>query len=104
MVASPAACPSARAKAGASQACKPPTFSTGVLDLRYITRDCAAANALEPEYGHGPFLPVCADDLAAFNDAFSDELDSAFLSDICCCDWCYDDFKAHWPDVTIRIR
>lgn len=50
----------------------------------------------------GPFLPVCEQDVDAFNDAFSDELDSAFASSIGCCDFCYADFRERWPDVTFR--
>jgi hypothetical protein len=70
--------------------------------LRKITRPCSYDDAVAHPSGYGPFLPISADDAAAFNDAFSDELDSAFSSSIGCCDHCYDDFKAHWPDVTFR--
>ncbi|RZJ02119.1 MAG: RES domain-containing protein [Brevundimonas sp.] len=38
----------------------------------------------------------------SFNGSFSDELDSAFSSSIGCCEYCYADFKDHWPDVTFR--
>lgn len=50
----------------------------------------------------GPFLPVSEQDVDVFNDAFSDELDSAFTSSIGCCDFCYADFRERWPDVSFR--
>lgn len=50
----------------------------------------------------GPFLPMTQDDVDWFNDLLADEIDSACASSICCCDFCYDDFVAHWPDVSFR--
>lgn len=69
---------------------------------RWITEPTADDDAWRPEHIVGPFLPVRSIDIAAFNDAFSDEIDSAFSSSICCCDNCYDDFRDHWPDVAFR--
>lgn len=55
-----------------------------------------------PLSGVGPYMPVSEDEVDVFNDALSDELDSTFTSSICCCDFCYEDFKRHWPDVAFR--
>lgn len=55
-----------------------------------------------PAAGFGPFLPVTQDEIDIFNDCLSDEVDSWFASSICCCDFCYDAFKARWPDVAFR--
>ncbi|WP_127088288.1 RES family NAD+ phosphorylase [Aquabacter cavernae] len=70
--------------------------------LRNITRPCPLDEAFELPSGYGPFLPISAEDVDSFNEAFSDELDSSFSSSIACCDDCYADFRAHWPDVTFR--
>jgi len=50
----------------------------------------------------GPFLPVTEGDVDIFNDIVGDEIDSAFASTICCCDYCYEDFKKYWPEVAFR--
>lgn len=71
------------------------------VSLRSITTDPEPADRIVPD-GQGPFMPVAAGDIAVFNDIVCDEVDSAFSSTICCCDFCYDDFKAHWPDVAFR--
>lgn len=55
-----------------------------------------------PIHGIGPFLPMTREAIDIFNDIISDEIDSAFASSICCCDFCYDDFTAYWPDVAFR--
>lgn len=52
----------------------------------------------------GPFLPVTDTDVEIFNDILCEEIDSAFASTICCCDYCYEDFKRHWPEVAFRER
>ena len=52
--------------------------------------------------GVGPYLPVTASDVDVFNEIVGDEIDSSYSSSIACCDFCYDDFKAHWPDVAFR--
>jgi hypothetical protein len=70
--------------------------------LREITAPCAFENAVMPAEVIGPFLPISKDDVDVFNDRLSDEIDSWFASSVCCCDYCYDDFKAHWPDVAFR--
>ncbi len=72
------------------------------IQLRYITRPCGLDEAVELPSGYGPYLPISTEDADSFNDAFSDELDSSFSSSIACCDNCYADFRAHWPDVTFR--
>lgn len=69
---------------------------------RWITEPTTDDDAWRPKHAIGPFLPIGSADIAAFNDAFSDEIDSAFSSSICCCDNCYDDFRDHWPDVAFR--
>jgi RES domain-containing protein len=67
-----------------------------------MTSPCEPQEAMMPENEWGPFLPVTTDDVEVFNDILSDELDSRFTSSICCCDFCYDRFKALWPNVTFR--
>lgn len=47
----------------------------------------------------GPLLPVSKEEVDIFNDILSDEIDSGFGSSICCCDFCYADFKEHWPGL-----
>ncbi|MBE0581261.1 RES family NAD+ phosphorylase [Devosia sp.] len=68
--------------------------------LRLVTTDIDAT--FLPAHAIGGFLPVCQHDIAMFNDAFSDEIDSWMSSSLACCDACYDDFAAHWPGVTFR--
>jgi RES domain-containing protein len=70
--------------------------------LRWITEPTDDDDAWRPEHVIGPFLPVGSLDISAFNGAFSDEIDSAFASSICCCDRCYQDFRDHWPEVPFR--
>lgn len=70
--------------------------------IRRMTTPCPFDEGLIPPHDIGPFLPVSEEEVAVFNDGFSDEIDSAFASSICCCDFCYDDFKEHWPDVAFR--
>ena len=72
--------------------------------IRKMTTPCSFEDALTPTSGIGPFLPVVKAEVDVFNDILSDEIDSAFTSSICCCDGCYDDFKAHWPDVAFRKK
>jgi hypothetical protein len=50
----------------------------------------------------GPFLPMTNYDVGWFNDMLVDEIESAYTSSVCCCDFCYDEFAARWPDVTFR--
>ncbi|MBY3435332.1 RES family NAD+ phosphorylase [Rhizobium laguerreae] len=69
---------------------------------RWITSDAPPHESVRPNDAIGPFLPVTLDEIDSFNDAFSDEIDSDFASSICCCDACYSDFRAHWPDVAFR--
>ncbi|TIV60519.1 RES family NAD+ phosphorylase [Mesorhizobium sp.] len=71
---------------------------------RWITNDASPDESMFPDGLMGPYLSVTLDEIAAFNDALSDEIDSDFASSICCCDACYDDFRAHWPDVPFRNR
>lgn len=70
--------------------------------MRKMTNDCPAGDQLRPEHIVGAFLPVCDDDIAVFNDILGDDIDSAFGSSICCCDFCHGEFKALWPDVAFR--
>jgi hypothetical protein len=70
--------------------------------VRFMTSDCDCADGVFPDDGMGPFLPISEAEAATFNDVLSDEVDSDYASSICCCDFCYDDFKAHWPDVAFR--
>lgn len=70
--------------------------------MRKLTNDPAGIKPQVPEGYIGPHLPVTEDDVAIFNDILSDEVDSAFSSTICCCDFCYNDFKQHWPEVAFR--
>lgn len=67
-----------------------------------MTTPCPFEEGLIPPDEIGPFLPVSQQEVAVFNELFSDDLDSGFASSICCCDFCYDDFKEHWPDVAFR--
>jgi RES domain-containing protein len=67
-----------------------------------MTNDASADESMRPDSIVGPFLTVTPDEIDVFNDALSDEIDSAFASSICCCDACYDDFQGHWPDVAFR--
>jgi hypothetical protein len=69
---------------------------------RKLTRDPGDEPNLIPEGKIGSFLPVTESDVEIFNTILSDEIDSAFSSTICCCDFCYDDFKKYWPEVTFR--
>ena len=73
-----------------------------VFNLRNITSPCSFEDGVLVPFVFGPFLPVSEQDADAFNDAFSDELDSAFTSSIGCCDFCYADFQEKWPDVSFR--
>lgn len=57
---------------------------------------------MRPNGPIGPYLSVTFDEIETFNDALSEDIDSDFASSICCCDACYDDFRAHWPDVPFR--
>ncbi|MEP2679663.1 MULTISPECIES: RES family NAD+ phosphorylase [Roseobacteraceae] len=70
--------------------------------MRDITSHCLPEDGVEVPFEFGPFLPINPFDVEMFNDAFSDELDSAFASSIGCCDFCLADFQKHWPDVTFR--
>lgn len=72
--------------------------------LRKMTSVCTLNEAVEPDDPDefGPFLPIAEDEVSVFNDIFSDELDSSFTSSICCCDFCYDEFKTRWPNVAFR--
>ncbi|MGR4866616.1 RES family NAD+ phosphorylase [Caulobacter sp. LARHSG274] len=70
--------------------------------MRKMTTSCRPAQSLEPKGEIGPFLPIAADEVEVFNDILSDELDSSFASSIGCCDFCYDSFKARWPNVAFR--
>lgn len=67
-----------------------------------LTDDPAGIDPQVPFDVVGPHLPVTKRDIEVFNDILGDEIDSAFSSTICCCDFCYDDFKLHWPDVAFR--
>ncbi|MFK0690081.1 RES family NAD+ phosphorylase [Mesorhizobium sp. IMUNJ 23033] len=69
---------------------------------RWITSDALPHESVRPDNAIGPFLTVALDEIDVFNDALSDEIDSDFASSICCCDACYSDFRAHWPDVAFR--
>ncbi|TGP85633.1 MULTISPECIES: RES family NAD+ phosphorylase [unclassified Mesorhizobium] len=69
---------------------------------RWVTTSAPADESIRPDGVIGPFLTVTLDEIDVFNDAFSDEIDSDFASSICCCDACYADFRAHWPDVAFR--
>jgi hypothetical protein len=69
---------------------------------RKLTQDPGHEPGLIPDSGIGPFLPVTDEDVEIFNDILGDEIDSAFESTICCCDFCYEDFKRHWPEVAFR--
>lgn len=69
---------------------------------RWITSDAPPNESVWPAAAVGPFLTVTLDEIDSFNDAFSEEIDSDFASSICCCDACYGDFRAHWPDVAFR--
>lgn len=69
---------------------------------RKLTSDPAGVNPQVPDGLMGPYIPVSYDDIDIFNDILGDEIDSAFSSTICCCDFCYDDFKQHWPEVAFR--
>jgi RES domain len=70
--------------------------------IRYMTSDCDYADGVFPDDEMGPFLPISEAEVETFNDVLSDEVDSDYASSICCCDFCYDDFKGHWPDVAFR--
>jgi RES domain-containing protein len=70
--------------------------------MRKMTSPCSFDDAVMPSHGTGPFLPVAESEVDWFNEILFDEIDSVFTSSICCCDECYDDFKAHWPDVAFR--
>ena len=70
--------------------------------IRKLTNDLAGIEPHVPFDIVGPHLPVTKSDIEVFNDILSDEIDSAFSSTISCCDFCYDDFKLHWPDVAFR--
>lgn len=69
---------------------------------RKLTCDPGRVDPQIPDGLMGPYLPVTKRDIVVFNDILSDEVDSAFSSTICCCDFCYDDFKRHWPEVAFR--
>ena len=69
---------------------------------RKLTNDPAGVEPQVPDWLMGPHLPVTRDDIEVFNDILGDEIDSAFGSTICCCDFCYRDFKRHWPEVAFR--
>lgn len=70
--------------------------------IRKLTNDPAGVDPQTPLGVVGPHLPVTKEDIEVFNDILGDEVDSAFSSTICCCDFCYGDFKLHWPDVAFR--
>jgi hypothetical protein len=70
--------------------------------IRMLTNDPVGVDPQIPFGIVGPHLAVTKGDIEIFNDILSDEVDSAFSSTICCCDFCYDDFKLHWPDVAFR--
>lgn len=70
--------------------------------IRFMTSDCDYVDGIFPDEQIGPFLPISEAEAETFNDVLSDEVDSDYASSICCCDFCYDDFKAHWPDVAFR--
>lgn len=72
------------------------------MTFRKLTNDPAGVDPQIPPGLVGPHLPVTTGDIDTFNDILSDEIDSAFSSTICCCDFCYDDFRRHWPDVAFR--
>jgi hypothetical protein len=76
--------------------------TAGSMVNRRLTRDPMGVDPQVPDGYVGPYLPVTRDDVEVFNDILSDEVDSAFASTICCCDFCYDDFKLHWPEVAFR--
>lgn len=69
---------------------------------RKFTNDLADEQGLVPAGTFGPYLPISDSDVDTFNDILGDEIDSVFSSTICCCDFCYEDFKKHWPEVTFR--
>lgn len=69
---------------------------------RTLTNDPAGVEPQVPDWLMGPHLPVTQGDIEVFNDILGDEIDSAYSSTICCCDFCYADFKKHWPDVAFR--
>ncbi|MEQ8743957.1 RES family NAD+ phosphorylase [Parasphingorhabdus sp.] len=72
------------------------------VGLRWTTSSVEITEEIWPDRLMGPFLPVSSWDIDLFNDSFSDEIDSAFSSSICCCDLCYDCFRTNWPDVAFR--
>ncbi|RCW85056.1 RES family NAD+ phosphorylase [Paracoccus lutimaris] len=72
------------------------------MSLRKLTNDTADDFRFFPEDRIGPFLPISEEDIDIFNDILNEEIDSVFASTICCCDFCYDDFKRHWPEVPFR--
>lgn len=69
---------------------------------RWITNDALSDESLIPDGLMGPYLSVTLGEVEAFNDALSNEIDSVFASSICCCDACYDNFRAYWPDIPFR--
>ncbi len=69
--------------------------------LRWITQDCSFEEGCVPNL-LGPYLPIAEGEVESFNGFLSDEIDSSYTSNICCCDFCYEDFRARWPDVPFR--
>ena len=72
------------------------------MRVRKLTTDPAGVHQQVPPGLMGPHLPVTRGDIDTFNDILSDEIESAFSSTICCCDFCYENFKRHWPEVAFR--
>jgi hypothetical protein len=69
--------------------------------MRKMTQPCSFEDGIVPDV-IGPFLPIISTEVDQFYDGLSDDVDSFFASSICCCDYCYDDFVSHWPDVSFR--
>lgn len=72
------------------------------MALRKFTNELAGEPGLVPSDTFGPYLPILESDVETFNDILSDEINSVFSSSICYCDFCYEEFKRHWPEVAFR--
>lgn len=71
--------------------------------IRDLTSGTDPNDAVWPQNLFGPFIPVSENNIFVFNDIVGDEIDSDFASSICCCNFCYTDFRKRWPNTTFRI-
>ena len=79
------------------------TMGRGMKPIRDLTADTDFDDANWPEDIYGPIVPVSEHDISVFNEILGDEIDSDFSSSICCCEFCYADFRKRWPNTTFRV-